>query len=219
MIDQWHHAQEDEQEKTRQSFAALLASLYLVLLAFFIMLNAMSDFQATRKFETVSSLKAAFSSPRKTFSSASPATINAQDAQQIDDFYQELMKILSPLFDEANVKPILQADHIIMTIPTSFFFAPLQPHFRVERLALWHKLARFLEGQRQTLPFHVAFFVGKSREPAHIQQSRAAHWAQIMQEAGLEASILFPGMDPTLQHQVQLRLSLLQGLHFGTVRK
>lgn len=200
--------------QSQQSFAALLVSLYLVLLVFFIMLNAQAQVNAARQFEAISSLRSAFSSSKDRPYGPAESLPDGQDAQLMEEFYADLSAILVPLTELEGTHLVLHADHLVLTAPIAVFFAPLQAPPRMERMETWQRLAAFAESYKNRVAFHLSLAVGASPEPEGLRRDRAGAWARMMQSLGTDAAVIMTGEDPGLEEYIELRLSLSGGHRF-----
>ena len=139
-----HRRSSAQPEDTGASTTALFLSLYLIILAFFILLNAYSHRQETRTAAVLGSLGTTFS---EVFLSADGPLEAARGPDafgalgELEDEVRELFESVIPL---VKVTPYLRYSQLLVEVPVDGMYAPGEASVRAEAAGLLDRLAEIL---------------------------------------------------------------------------
>jgi hypothetical protein len=193
----------------------LLLSLKLILLAFFIMLNSLSEFEAGRARAVIDSVNRAFNGK---LTSAERAPAHSPSLGALPEFeakINELGSLFEAIIPAATAKWIRRAQAVRVDLPARAIFGPAGVALRPGREDLIQRLGRTLaRDPRAGLSYSLEVLLGfgtsggtpaamATRNPRSIEVRRAAVLAQRLIEAGVPARALSIGLLP--QHPGTLR--------------
>ena len=196
-----HRRSSAQPENTGASTTALFLSLYLIILAFFILLNAYSQRQETRTAAVLGSLGTTFS---EVFVSATGPLEAARGPDafgalgELEDEVRELFESVIPL---VKVTPYLRYSQLLVEVPIDGMYAPGEASVRTEAAGLLDRLAEVLRrempGQRfeleavVSLPGSGARKAGPGRD---LAARRAAVLAREMGARGVQPDAVAAGV-------------------------
>ncbi len=130
----------------------LLLSLNLILLAFFILLNSLSDFESARARAVLASVKQAFNGEVEA-AGQHPAFSSALGAlPEVEAKMREFGSLFEAMAPAAQAKSIRRVNLVRVDFPISALFRPGSLHFRPGREVLLERLAESLRKGAQGTP-------------------------------------------------------------------
>jgi hypothetical protein len=195
-------------EHRGNSNIVLLLSLKLILLAFFILLNSLSEFEASKTQAVLESINRAFngkieSADRTPAYSASLGALPEAEAK-----IREIGSLFEAIIPSSRAKSIRRAKAVRVELTAVSLFQPLGVRLRPGREILIQRLAQLLARDHPdglTYELEVLFGVGAppgsaegavTPNPQSLEVRRAAMLAQRLIGAGLPASMLSIGLLP-----------------------
>ncbi len=127
-----------------ENHIVLLLSLNLILLAFFILLNAMSNFESQKTEAVLDSVNRAFRGPIQTPRDADSAAASLGVLPLPQDLTNEIGSLFESFVPSARVKKTARATVMTVELPASELFRPGTSDIRPERKILIRRLARAL---------------------------------------------------------------------------
>jgi len=164
----------------------IFLSIYLLLLAFFVVLNAISNEDRTRVEAALGSVNATFRPIRQPRSELIDILSDSTEVEGNADFLEEVYRAFESLIDVPGLAATRDGNTIEVILPESFLFAPLSPSLRPERAALFEQLAELLKTSVAGRRNEVRFAVGVGSElpnPEHLSQNLAVMRAAALAEA------------------------------------
>ncbi len=178
-----HRRSSAQPEDTGASTTALFLSLYLIILAFFVLLNAYSHRQETRTTAVLGSLGTTFS---EVFLSATGPLEAARGPDafgalgELEDEVRELFESVIPL---VKVTPYLRYSQLLVEVPVDGMYAPGEASVRAKAAGLLDRLAEVLRrempGQRFELEAVVSL-PGSGARKAGPRRDLAARRAAVL---------------------------------------
>ena len=199
-------------DREGSSNIVLLLSLMLILLAFFILLNSLSEFEAGRAQAVIESVNRAFngkieSGDRTPAHSASLGALPEAEAKM-----REVASLFEAIVPAARAKRIRRAKAVRVELPAASLFRPAGVRLRPGSEILIQRLARLLARDPRGGPgyeLEVLLGVGAPPDPGSLEVRRAALLAQRLIEEGLPPPVLSIGLLPrqpgTLRFVVRVR--------------
>jgi len=131
-------------KKGGDNYIVLLLSLNLILLAFFILLNALSNFESQKTHAALNSVNRAFRGPIETPRDANSVSASLGVLALPQDLTNEIGSLFESFVPSARVKKTARASVMTIELPASELFRPGEQVFRPERRILIRRLARAL---------------------------------------------------------------------------
>ena len=122
----------------------LLLSLNLILLAFFILLNSLADFEADRARAVLASVKQAFSGKVEAVGQLPSHSSSLGALPEVEAKLREVGSLFEAMAPAARVKSIRRASSVRVDVPADALFKPGSQHLRRGREALLERLAESL---------------------------------------------------------------------------
>ena len=208
-------------DREGSSNIVLMLSLMLILLAFFILLNSLSEFEAGKAQAVIESVNRAFNgkieSARQT--PAHSASLGALPEAEAN--IREVASLFEAIVPSARVKQIRRAKAVRVELPAASLFQPAGVRLRPGGEILIQRFARWLARDSRGGPSYdlkVLLGVGAppaggagpvTPDPRSLEVRRAAALAQRLVEGGLPPPVLSIGLLPrqpgTLRFVVRLR--------------
>lgn len=189
--------------------AALFVSVYVVLLAFFIMLNSMASFHKDRAQETMDRMRHKYNIPKKIVAPEMLENIGAETSATT--FFSDLKDIVASQMALDEVQVVESGDRMFIIFPTRLLFAPGQAEVRpehwkfIERMA--DSVARWSKGNRIDVEFTIGYEGDMESSPsaaAHLQIARAGSFARTLQAEGVWGKSIAVGVDEHNPNEVHL---------------
>lgn len=159
------------------SYMVLLLGLNLILLAFFILLNALSNFESRKTHAVLDSVSHAFRGSIKTPEGASSVSVSLGVLPLPEALTKEVGSLFESFVPEARAKLTDRATVMTVEMPATSLFRPAAHEIRPERKVLIRRLARALMGDLNgAVKYELAFEHGISgaRPPATGGQDAGA---------------------------------------------
>ncbi len=179
--------------------ATLFVSLYVVLLAFFIMLNVISERDDKRRQEVIDSVNETFTVPEKL--QTEKLGSEAGNLPAIEQFYGELEDTLETLVEFDEVKVIRTGNTLVITMPTRLLFKDGSAVIRPISLPFMQGLTALLTKWQHELGIELEFLIGYngtltggSETEARLEALRAGKFARFLEENSVNTKALAIGM-------------------------
>lgn len=130
--------------KEGSSYIVLLLSLNLILLAFFILLNALSSFETQKTFAVLDSVSHAFRGPIETPRDAESETVSLGVLSLPQDLTNEIGSLFESFVPSAQVSRTARSTVMTVEMPADTMFKPGTHDIRPERKVLIRRVARAL---------------------------------------------------------------------------
>ncbi len=145
----------------------LLLSLNLILLAFFILLNSLADFETNRSRAVLASVKQAFNGKVET-AGQEPAFSGSLGAlPEVEAKMREVGSLFEAMAPTARAKSIRRANSVRVDVPAGALFKPGSQRLRQGREALFERLAGSLrKGPQGTSRYLLEILVGTASRVA-----------------------------------------------------
>jgi len=202
-------------EGSGDSSIVLLLSLNLILLAFFILLNALSRFDESRSRAVIDSVNQAFQGQLGPLDvpgllSGSPGLLPESKAltNEVGSLFESLVPVVrSKHIDRARV--------VLIELPADALFKAGAGTLRPERRQLIRRLAKaLLKRSARDLTYELAFMQGVPGPATGVaaeyplQVSRAAGMAEFLTQEGLSPALLSVGLQPGRPAKVEFVLTV-----------
>jgi hypothetical protein len=198
----------------------LLLSLNLILLAFFILLNSLSEFETDRARAVLDSVKQAFHG-KVEVAGQLPAISNALgELPEVAAKMREVGSLFEAIAPLGEAKSLRRANSVQIDLPASALFSPGSSRIRQAREALLERLAHLLRKTHEGAPrylFEILVGIGPRKavedtatsKPATLELRRAAVLAARLNAEGAPLDGLSTGLQPgaadSLRFVVRLR--------------
>jgi len=198
----------------------LLLSLNLILLAFFILLNSLSEFETDRSRAVLDSVKQAFHG-KVEVAGQLPAISNALgELPEVAAKMREVGSLFEAIAPLAKAKSLRRANSVQIDFPASAMFKPGSTRIRQDRGALFQRLAQSLRKPLGGAPHYlleILVGIGSQRTaqgaattaPVNLEVRRAAVLAARLIAEGMPLDGLSTGLRPSavdsLRFVVRLR--------------
>lgn len=163
----------------------LLLSLKLILLAFFILMNALSEFETNRKTAVLESVNRAFRGSIQTPREAVSTDASLGLLPLPENLMNEVGSLFESFVPEARAKRTERATVMSVEMPAKAFFRPGETDIRPERKVLIRRLARaMMQEPDGVLKYELAFEHGiagleaEADGPAREESGRAVRRAE-----------------------------------------
>ncbi len=206
----------------------LLLSLNLILLAFFILLNSLADFETDRARAVLDSVKKAFHG-KVEVAGQLPAISNALgELPEVAAKMREVGSLFEAIAPMAQAKSLRRANSVQIDLPADALFRPGSPHIRQGREALLQRLAQSLRKSPEGTPrylFEILVGIGSRKAVedtaisifATLELRRAVALAARLNAAGAPLDGLSTGLQPGAANSLRfvVRLSPNAGAGSG----
>lgn len=193
----------EEKDNSGANFNYLFVSFYLVILAFFILLNSIAKVHPEHSVEAMASIKGAFTDPRKGNKSS------IIDSERDINGGLVLRNYLAPIGDVArsavtlvDAEIVETGNTMIVTIPAKSFFLDNEAYIKPEQENFLQKLSEQLSKIEANSKIRVEFVIGS--DPLNdyptaqnsLELRRAGAFATTMTERKVEAESIAAGVSP-----------------------
>lgn len=192
-------ATEDRHSGVPAGLTLVFVSLYLILLAFFLVLNAISQFELTRSTRAMKSVDQVFARPIP----APPGSSPGVEGRAADpDFFADLARLLSGVLEPGDRLRGPSDDTLAVSARLDLLFPPGRATVRPEREAFLRELAAIGQAAPEGRVRLATLFVGLSRADAadpdtlSVARLRAGSLGRKLGEAGYPAEALAVGLAP-----------------------
>ena len=181
----------------------VLMSLYLILVAFFIMLNSMAQLEDSRIKEAMGSVKAEFRN-ELAISKAGPTVLSYDGkAEVVETFHSDVGKLFQENLPIDHVDPVRRGDDLTFAVPVDDLFRPGAVAVRPRARALLDAMAASLNRQRPGYAAMVEMVLGSGLELPDVDEGgdvcevrRATSLAHALRRRGVAASAIRTGLNP-----------------------
>ncbi len=185
----------------------LLLSLNLILLAFFILLNSLADFETGRAQAVLASVKQAFNGQVEAAGQMPTFNSSLGALPEVEAKMREVGSLFEAIAPSAGAKSIRRANSVRVDFPVSALFRPGSPRLRQGREGLLERLAQSLRKSPEGAPRYLleilvgtgsraAVDSGAATGSAILDLRRAAVLAAHLSAAGAPLDGLSTGLRP-----------------------
>ena len=162
----------------------LLLSLKLILLAFFILLNALSEFETNRKSAVLESVNRAFRGSIQTPREAISINASLGLLPLPENLMNEVGSLFESFVPSAKAKRKERASVMSVELPAKALFRPGEVELRPERKVLIRRLARaMMQEPGGVLKYELAFEHGVPGGEAEVEDAAGAARVRAVQRA------------------------------------
>lgn len=174
-----------EREKpSPENTVTLFVSLYVVLLAFFILLASNAQFDADRTRDVLKSVNATFSSSSSSDSLAPPSIGGGRGIAQ---FFGEMQQSVQSVVPLEEMQVLTDGRQMIVTLPDTALFNRDDPHLRHDRRQFYDRLTDTLLAWREDMRIRLTMQQGvAATAPSTLEITRAGNFARFMENRGVE---------------------------------
>ncbi|MFQ5774581.1 MAG: hypothetical protein ACE5GS_08700 [Kiloniellaceae bacterium] len=203
-------------EQHGNKHVVLLLSLKLILLAFFILLNALSEFEKDRMRVVLDSINRTFSGNIQTLKDPAPYSASLGSLLSAEDLVSEVGSLFESIIPAARSEKIARANMVRVVFPATALFRPGERRIRPDRELLIRRLAKALmRNPAGRLAYELEFLHGVSAPGSGtadgagaplVEVGRAGLLAQRLIKQGLPPEVLAVGLLPGRPDTVQFIL-------------
>lgn len=178
----------------------LLLSLKLILLAFFILMNALSEFETSRKAAVLESVNRAFRGSIQTPREAVSIDASLGVLPLPENLVNEVGSLFESFVPEAKAKRTERATVMSVEMPAKALFRPGEVQFRPERKILIRRLARaMMQEPGGALKYELAFEHGLAGgETAAEGEADAARDRAVRRAHGIARYLIRQSIPPAI---------------------
>jgi hypothetical protein len=197
-------------------YIVLLLSLKLILLAFFILMNALSEFESRKKETVLDSVSRAFRGSIQTPRDASSLGPSLGLLPLPENLVNEIGSLFESFVPDARARRTAHATAMAVDLPAEALFRPGEHEIRPERKVLIRRLARsMMQDPGGDLKYELAFEHGAPAPGAPEADTaravrRADSIARYLIRQAIPSSILSIGLRPGAPDMVRFVLHLRQ---------
>jgi len=197
-------------------YIVLLLSLKLILLAFFILMNALSEFESRKQETVLDSVSRAFRGSIQTPRNASSLGPSLGLLPLPENLVNEIGSLFESFVPDARAHRSAQATEMIVDLPAEALFRPGEYEIRPERRVLIRRLARsMMQDPGEALKYELAFEHGAPAPGAPAEETaravrRADSIARYLIRQAIPPSILSIGLHPGAPNTARFVLRLRQ---------
>ena len=191
------------------SAVALFLALYLLLLAFFILLNTISTFEEVKTREVQESLSSAFASILPPTTSLNPLTSLSGPLVQARKKQEDLAKLFETEVKVTKVEVVQPGKLMEVVMYTDQLFNPEDIPLRDSQKNFINQLAATMDGAPDGLRYEVELLIGiESDKRGRLSPSqtlavaRAGTFARALETAGAPKGTAYVGLDPSSDPQL-----------------
>mgnify|MGYP000022827601 CR=1 FL=1 len=203
---------EQQQHKVRQegSVTQLLLALYLILLAFFIVLNALSTFEEMKTRAVQSSLASTFTSIVEPEMVTTVTSESGRVAEQ-GEFHTKITELFAAAIPAAKVEVLQPGNLMIVRFhPRSLFF-PKSTEVRPARYPLIDRLVATIAASPRGREHEMELIMGLDKKPTAklpprgtLAIQRAGAFARLARDRGMPPDGLAVGVEPGHPDEVRM---------------
>lgn len=187
----------------------VLLSLFLLILAFFIVLVAISTFEETKSKAVINSLTSTFATYSDTVAKPTDFTSKDGDVLGRQEFQERVTGIFSTAFQVAKVEIVQPGRLMRVTMPTSAMFVDGENRVRPGVLPFFDRITASLGSPAPGLKFDMEFVIGTAYGEDGImaveetlEMARAGAFAREMTSRGAPPGSISIGLVPQVADQV-----------------
>lgn len=191
------------------AIGSLLVSLYLVVLAFFIVLNAISQQDADRTTKAIGSVRHSFATTKKQdmpwlndLPEIESAVKNAGTEITVRSYFSDIGDVAREAVTLVSANIVETGDNLQISIPTDTFFITDSPFIRQEQEDFMKRLAEEIIKVQKGKQFAIEFIIGFASVTnedvikRRLILERTGTFARTLTQAGVSEKQLFIGVDP-----------------------
>lgn len=192
----------------------LLLSLNLILLAFFILLNALSEFEEDRTRAVLESVNRTFSGKIEPSDSTEAIEGSLGALAEAEDMVRAVGSLFKAIIPSSRSSQTRQALSVRIELPATALFRPGKSRLRRERSVLIRRLAGLLTRKRVNIQgYRLEVLLGIRRQAGELtsrslEVRRATELAHRLEDAGLPSTALAIGVMPGLPGAVHFVLTM-----------
>lgn len=171
-----------------ENSAALFVSLYVVVLAFFILLTSNAQFDAEKTRNVTDSVKKAFSMEVPTDVEIELPSIGSE--LSVRQFFDEMQAAVHSVVPLAEMEVVTDGRNMTMTMDSTALFNRDDPHLRHDRRDFYTRLSDTMTKWRDGMQMNLYFLQGvphpsgSAADAATLQVTRAGNFARFMENRG-----------------------------------
>jgi len=172
--------------------ATLLVSVFLMLLAFFMALNANSDFDSDRSGAVLSSVKKKFSGERES-KTPPPNKESFVDPVNINTFFDDVKVSIATLVPLHETQTTIQGNSLQMTMPENSLFLRGESKLRQDRLEFYAVLSDILSRWGESADITINMVQGISpedKDAAKLAIARGGNFARFLENKGAPPELI-----------------------------
>lgn len=180
----------ERDQSSPSNTAALFVSLYVVVLAFFIVLAANSQFDVEKTKAASQSVREAFSSDLETDVPFFAPSIGNE--LSVTQFFEEMQTSIQAVVPVSEMEVITDGQMMIMKMPVTALFNRDDPHLRHDRRDFYNRLIAPMRKWRGGVELHLSFLhgtekpaVGGANALSSLEISRTGNFARFMENKGV----------------------------------
>lgn len=180
-----------EREKpSPDNAASLFVSLYVVILAFFILLAANAQFDVEKTKSVMDSVNKAFSI--EVLSETDMRINSIGDEVSVTQFFEDMQKSLQSVVPLEEMQVITDGQQMIITMHSTALFNRDDPNLRYDRRRFYHRLSETLTKWREGNDMHLTMVQGvkkpvsgSANASTTLEITRAGNFARFMENRGV----------------------------------
>lgn len=189
---------QEEKSGVKNDAASLFVSLYLVILAFFILLNSISKIQEKRSEEAITSVRDTFSNVRNDSLIPIIKSITQSGGEiALKSYYAPIKKIAQEAVTLVDARIIEFGNTMQITIPTDSFFIEGEKFINPAQHGFMKNLSAELQKITGNEKIVVEFVINYDQaKDGKLEISRAGEFASALMELGVDQHSIFIGLSP-----------------------
>lgn len=189
-----------------ENAAALFVSLYVVVLAFFILLTSNAQFDAEKTKNVTDSVKRAFSIEVPTDVEVKTPSLGSE--LSVQQFFNEVQTAVHSIVPLEEMEVVTDGRNMTMTMDSTALFNRDDPSLRPDRREFYARLSDTMTKWRGGMQMNLDFLQGVPRptggvqDAATLQVTRAGNFARFMENRGAEPKSLNIAIEQGLPDKV-----------------
>jgi len=196
---------------------SLFLALYLLVLAFFIVLVTISNLEEAKSKAVMESLTSTFASTMPANLDPTHFTADEGDFLAGEAFLEEITDIFSTAIQVTRIEVVKPGETMQVTIPSASLFFPDSAHIREGQLPLLDRIVAALSAGSPELSFEMEFMIGIQAAmgggyPAgnELEKQRAGAFARTMRSRGAPPRSVVIGLQTEEEKTVVMRFFVRQ---------
>jgi hypothetical protein len=181
---------------------SLFVALYLVILAFFIMLNSISTIKKDESREIMDGLKDSFSDAEKDYETSMFTTFNSAGKDiSVQDYAARIGEVAKDSVSMMNIKIEHFGNTIKISTPTEHLFMKNKSTIKFEHDSFFRNIAEEINKLRGFVRFDIEFLIGsqdKTIKHSALSVERSAKFALTLEKANVDPASILVGVDNNL---------------------
>ena len=204
---------DDEESGVSGGASGVLAlSLFLLLLAFFILLVAISKFESEKIDQVLFSLDEAFEVPEELLLADQAVTSREGRLSPQQEFFEVIDKVFRDELQFTKVRVVNEGDNMIIAVPLEGIFDGDSSEIRVEAAGLMGRLAESLNRDVLDGRYNLDMIVplGRSESDRELAIRRAGRFARALAAHGAPSEAMSIGARQRLRREVHFYFSIVE---------